>query len=238
MKPIFNTSLMCMNFLEIRHQIEVLNRRADMYHVDIMDGHYVPNITLSPDLAKAIAPICDLPLDFHLMVTDPQMFIEPCRKAAAPLTERGIKSFFSPHAEVINGKAFRIIDEIQKAGLRPGVAINPETPLEEIMAYLHRLDKVTFMSVDPGFAAQPFIPEMLDKVRAAKALKKADPEKYHFIIEVDGSCNKKTYGLLAEAGIESFVMGSTGLFNNDPDLEKAYDIMMEDFRREVGESLE
>ena len=236
MKPIFNPSLMCMDFLDIRNQIGILNSRVDLYHFDIMDGHYVPNITLSPDLAKAIAPISDLPLDFHLMVTDPQQYIEPLRKAVAPLTERGILSYFSPHAEVINGKAFRIIDEIRKAGFRPGVAINPETPLSEIEAYLHRLDKVTFMSVDPGFAGQPFIPEMLDKVRAAKALKASDPEKYHFIIEIDGSCNKRTYGLLAKAGIESFIVGTSGLFNNDPDLEKAYEIMMEDFRRGVSES--
>lgn len=236
MKPIFNPSLMCMDFLDIRNQIGILNSRVDMYHFDIMDGHFVPNITLSPDLAKAIAPICDLPLDFHLMVTDPQQYIEPLRKAVAPLTERGILSYFSPHAEVINGKAFRIIDEIRKAGFRPGVVINPETPMSEIEAYLHRLDKVTFMSVDPGFAGQPFIPEMLDKVRAAKALKASDPEKYHFIIEIDGSCNKRTYGLLAKAGIESFIVGASGLFNNDPDLEKAYEIMMEDFRRGVSES--
>ena len=236
MKPIFNPSLMCMDFLDIRNQIGILNSRVDLYHFDIMDGHFVPNITLSPDLAKAIAPISDLPLDFHLMVTDPQQYIEPLRKAVAPLTERGILSYFSPHAEVINGKAFRIIDEIRKAGFRPGVVINPETPLSEIEAYLHRLDKVTFMSVDPGFAGQPFIPEMLDKVRAAKALKASDPEKYHFIIEIDGSCNKRTYGLLAKAGIESFIVGTSGLFNNDPDLEKAYEIMMEDFRRGVSES--
>ena len=234
MKPYFNPSLMCMDFLDIRHQIEVLNSRVDFYHFDMMDGHYVPNITLSPDLAKAVARVSDLPLDFHLMVTDPQMFIEPCRKAVEPLTQRGIRSFYSPHAEVINGKAFRIIDEIVKAGFRPGVAINPETPLMAIEAYLHRLDKVTFMSVDPGFAGQPFIPERLDKVRQAKALKESDPEKYHFIIEIDGSCNKKTYGLLAEAGIESFIVGTSGLFNNDPDLEKAYDIMMDDFKRAVS----
>ena len=233
MRPIFNPSLMCMDFLDIRHQLEVLNSRVDLYHFDIMDGHYVPNITLSPDLAKAIAPASNLPLDFHMMVTDPEQYIEPCRKAVESLTARGIISFYSPHAEVISGKGFRIIDEIRKAGFRPGVAINPETPLEYIMAYLHRLDKVTSMSVDPGFAGQPFIPEVLEKVRAAKALKAENPEKYHFIIEIDGSCNKKTYGLLAEAGIESFIVGTSGLFNNDPDLAKAYDIMMEDFRQGV-----
>ena len=234
MKPIFNPSLMCMDFLDIRHQLEVLNSRADMYHFDIMDGHYVPNITLSPDLAKAIAKASDLPLDFHLMVTDPEMFIEPCRKAVAPLTERGIASFYSPHAEVINGRGFRIIDEIRAAGLRPGVAVNPETPLSYIMAYLHRLDKVTFMSVDPGFAGQPFIPEVLDKIREAKAIKASDPEKYKFIIEIDGSCNRKTYGILQEAGVESFIVGTSGLFNNDPDLARAYEIMREDFNRAVN----
>ena len=234
MKPIFNVSLMCMDFLEIRRQMEISNRRAGMYHIDIMDGHFVPNITLSPDLAKANAPVSDLPLDFHMMVTDPQQYIDSCARAAAPLTARGVRSFYSPHAEVINGKAFRIIDQISGAGLRPGVAVNPETPLSWIMAYLHRLDKVTFMSVDPGFAGQPFIPEVLDKVREARALRDANPERYRFIIEIDGSCNKNTYRLLRDAGAESFVMGSTGLFKNDPDLEKAYDIMAKEFAQAVG----
>ena len=238
MNPIFNPSLMCMDFLDIRGQMAILNRRADMYHFDIMDGHYVPNITLSPDLARAIASISDLPLDFHLMVTDPQQYIEPCRKAVEPLTQRGIVSYYSPHAEVINGRGFRIIDQIRAAGFHPGVAVNPETPLSWIMPYLHKLDKVTFMSVDPGFAGQPFIPEMLDKVREAKALKAADPKKYHFIIEIDGSCNKKTFGLLSEAGIESFIVGSSGLFSNDPDLNRAYDIMLDDFKREVKQDRE
>ena len=234
MKPIFNPSLMCMDFLDIRGQLEVLNPRCDMYHFDIMDGHYVPNITLSPDLAKALAPASDLPLDFHLMVTDPQLYLPLCAKAVNPLTDRGIRSFFSPHAEVINGKAFRIIDEIAKAGLRPGVAVNPETPLEAIMAYAHRLDKITFMSVDPGFAGQPFIPEVLDKIRQAKALKAANPEKYRFIIEIDGSCNKRTFATLAEAGVESFIVGTSGLWNNDPDLARAWDIMMDEFQRAVN----
>ena len=225
---------MCMDFLDIRHQIEVLNKRVDLYHFDIMDGHYVPNITLSPDLAKVIAKVSDLPLDFHMMCTDPMLFLEPCRKAVEPLTNRGIRSFFSPHCELLSGTGFRAIDAITKAGLRPGVAINPETPLSQIMAYLHRLDKVTFMSVDPGFAGQPFIPEVMEKIREAKAIKEANPEKYHFIIEIDGSCNKKTFGMLADCGVESFIVGTSGLFNNDPDLERAFDIMMEDFNRAVN----
>lgn len=234
MKPIFNPSLMCMDFLDIKHQLEILNTRVDMYHFDIMDGHFVPNITLSPDLAKAMAPACDLPLDFHLMVTDPQQYIEPCRKAVASLTERGIISYFSPHVEVISGRGFRIIDQIKAAGLKPGVVINPETPLCMAEAYLHRLDKITFMSVDPGFSGQPFIPEVLDKVRQAKRMKEEQPEKYHYIIEIDGSCNARTFKTLADAGIESFIVGSSGLFSNDPDLEKAYGILMENFNKAVN----
>lgn len=233
MKPIFNPSLMCMDFLDMRHQLEILNKRADLYHFDIMDGHYVPNITLSPDLAKAMAPACALPLDFHLMVTNPAQFIEPCRAAVASLTEKGIVSYFSPHAEIINGSGFRILDQIRAAGFKAGVAINPETPLCMVEAYLHKLDKITFMSVDPGFAGQPFIPEVLDKVRQAKALKESDPEKYRFIIEIDGSCNARTFKTLAEAGIESFIVGTSGLFNNDPDLSKAFDILEDTFHRAV-----
>ena len=234
MKHLINPSLMCMDFLDIKRQLAILNTRVDMYHFDIMDGHYVPNITLSPDIAKAMAPACDLPLDFHLMVTDPAQYIEPCRKAVAPLTERGIISYYSPHAEVMSGCGFRLIDQIQAAGFKPGVAINPETPLCMVEAYLHRLDKITFMSVDPGFAGQPFIPEVLDKVRQARRLKEEQPEKYHFIIEIDGSCNAKTFRLLAEAGIESFIVGSSGLFHNDPDLIKAYDIFRENFDKAVN----
>ncbi len=234
MKPIFNPSLMCMNFLDIKNQLEILNTRVDMYHFDIMDGHYVPNITLSPDLAKAMAPACDLPMDFHLMVTEPEQYIEPCRAAVASMTERGIISYYSPHCEVINGRGFRIIDQIKAAGFKAGVVLNPETPLCMVEAYLHKLDKITFMSVDPGFSGQPFVPEVLDKVRQAKALKESNPEKYHFIIEIDGSCNARTFKILAEAGIESFIVGTSGLFGNDPDLITAYNLMMERFNQAVN----
>ncbi len=235
MKKLINPSLMCMDFLAIREQITVLNKRADMYHFDIMDGHFVPNITLSPDIAGAIAPISEIPLDFHLMCTDPGLFIEPLEKAVRPLTERGVKSFLSPHAEVMSGCGFRLLDRIVSAGFRPGIAINPETPLSMIEAYMHKLDKITFMSVDPGFSGAAFIPEALDKVRQAAEIKKSDPERYHFIIEIDGSCNKKTYRLLSDAGIESFIVGSSGLFGNDPDLTAAWDIMQKDIAEALAE---
>jgi len=234
MKPIFNPSLMCMDFLDIKNQLTILNSRADMYHIDIMDGHFVPNVTLSPDLAKAIAPASDLPMDFHLMVTDPVQYLEPCRQAVQPLTQRGIISYFSPHAEVISGKSFRILDQIRDAGFKTGVVLNPETPLVMVEAYLHKLDLITFMSVDPGFAGQPFIPEVLEQVKRAKQLKKTQPDRYHYIIQIDGSCNAKTFRTLADAGVESFIVGSSGLFHNDPDLAKAFDIMKNNFKKAVS----
>ena len=215
MKPIFNPSLMCMDFLNMKAQLDILNKRADLYHFDIMDGHFVPNITLSPDMAKAMAPACDIPMDFHLMVTDPAQYIEACSKAVKPMTDRGIISYYCPHAEVINGKAFRIMDQIKAAGFKTGVVINPETPLSMVQTYLHKVDKITFLSVDPGFAGQPFIPEVLDKVREAKALRESNPEKYHYIIEIDGSCNARTFKILADAGIESPSIGG-GLHREAP----------------------
>jgi D-allulose-6-phosphate 3-epimerase len=229
MKPLFNPSLMCMDFLDIKTQIATLNTRANMLHFDLMDGHFVKNITLSPDLAKTMAPLCAIPMDFHLMCTDPADYLSPLEEAVAPMNQKGIQSYFSPHAEVINGQGFRLIEAIRKAGFKVGIAVNPETPLSMIQSYMHKLDKITFMSVDPGFAGQPFIPEVLDKIREAKRIKESDPQKYHYIIEIDGSCNKNTFKTLADAGIESFIVGSSGLFKNDPDLAKAWDILTEQF---------
>ncbi len=227
MKFLLNPSLMCMDFLDIKREFEFLNKKVDMYHFDIMDGHYVHNITLSPCLAEAMAPVCDLPMDFHLLVTDPEEYIEPCRQAVASMTQRGITSYYSPQCEVINGIGFRIIDEIKDAGFKAGIAVNPETPVCEFEAYLDRLDLVTFMSVDPGFAGQAFIPEVLDKVAEVRRIREADPEKYHFIIQIDGQCNAKYFKTLYNAGIESFIVGNSGLFKLDPDIDKAYDKMME-----------
>lgn len=235
MKPMFNPSLMCMDFLDIKNQLTVLNTRADMYHFDIMDGHFVKNITLSPDIAKAMAPACDIPLDFHLLVNHPGDFIDMTADAVQSLTDRGIICLISPQAEVISGEAFRMIDHIKARGLKAGVVLNPETPMCMIESYMHKLDIITFMSIDPGFAGQKFIPETLDKVRYAKKLKEENPDKYHYIIQIDGQCNDGTFKVLAEAGVESFIVGTSGLFSRDPDLAAAWDKMIAKFNEAVNE---
>jgi D-allulose-6-phosphate 3-epimerase len=211
---------MCLDYLNIREQIEILNEKADYYHIDIMDGHFCKNITLSPDFMKAVKKIARLPLDVHLMTEYPNDFIDLVRNAGA--------EWISPHAETINTDAFRTINRIKSLGAKAGVVLNPATPLEYIRHYAGKLDLLTIMTVDVGYAGQPFIEEMLDKIRLAKQWK--EQYGYGYRISVDGSCNAKTFKRLNDAGAEIYVVGSSGLFSVDPDLSAAYDKMLLNFR--------
>ena len=216
-KMMFSPSLMCMDLLSMKEQVEILNERADFYHVDITDGHFVKNITLSPFFVSNLKRISKLPIDVHLMTEYPDDYIEELAKSGA--------DYICPHAETINKDAFRIINKIKGFGCKAGIVLNPATPIEWIKYYIHLLDKITVMTVDPGFAGQPFIPEMLDKIKELKELK--EKNGYNYLIEVDGSCNERTFDILTEAGAEVLIVGSSGLFNLDSDLPKAWDKMME-----------
>ena len=176
-KMMFSPSLMCMDLLYLKEQVEILNERADFYHVDIMDGHFVKNITLSPFFISTLKRISKLPIDVHLMTEYPDDYIEELAKSGA--------DYICPHAETINKDAFRIINKIKSFGCKAGIVLNPATPIEWIKYYIHLLDKITVMTVDPGFAGQPFIPEMLDKIKELKELK--EKNGYEYLIEVDGS---------------------------------------------------
>ncbi|NRH23600.1 D-allulose 6-phosphate 3-epimerase [Pantoea stewartii] len=208
-------SLMCMNLMEIKQQLAVLNTRADFLHVDIMDGHYVKNITLSPFFIEQIRPHTPVAIDVHLMVEQPTDFIEAVAKAGA--------DYICPHAETINRDAFRVINLIRSLGKKPGVVLNPATPVSFIHHYIHLLEKITVMTVDPGYAGQPFIPEMVQKIQQLKALKQT--QGYDFLIEIDGSCNQRTYRTLLEAGADVLIVGTSGLFNVHDDLSTAWDMM-------------
>lgn len=214
-----------MDLMNIKEQTEILNERCDMFHVDIMDGHYVKNITLSPDFVSAFTSVAKRPVDCHLMVTNPDDFIESLAKAGA--------AYICPHAETINTDAFRILNKIKSLGCKAGVVLNPATPVSYIKHYINRLDIITVMTVDPGFAGQPFIKEMLCKLRELKTLK--EENGYNYLIEVDGSCNKNTFKELYEAGAEVFIVGTSGLFSKDEDLKKAWDIMLKEFYSETGQ---
>ena len=223
MKEKFSVSLMCMDLLNIKEQLKILNKKADLYHVDIMDGHYVKNITLSPSFIKAIKPAVKLPIDVHLMTEFPEDYIDEVARAGA--------TYICPHAETINRDAFRIINHIKKTGCKVGIVLNPATPFAYIEHYVHLIDKLTIMTVDPGFAGQPFIEEMLDKITIATQYKRNNNLEY--LIEIDGSCNKRTFNRLYKAGAEVFIVGSSGLFSLDKDLTKAYDKMLDIFIEET-----
>jgi len=218
--PQISPSLMCMDLLRLKEQIEFFNDKIAYFHVDIMDGHFVPNLTLSPFFVEQISKIATAKIDCHLMVTDPTLYIEMLRQAGAEM--------ISFHAEVANGRAFRLMETIRKGDMQVGLVINPETRFEEVSLYLPHIDKITLMSVDPGFAGQSFIPAVLPKISQFKKFK--NEHSLNFTIEIDGSCNAKTYSRLLQAGAEILVVGSSGLFNLHERLDMAWNEMMSHIR--------
>ncbi|HBR7306740.1 TPA: D-allulose 6-phosphate 3-epimerase [Klebsiella aerogenes] len=220
----FSPSLMCMDLTQFREQITAMNGRADFYHVDIMDGNYVKNITLSPFFIENLKKITDVPIDVHLMVNHPEDIIPMCIDAGADI--------ISFHPETANNKIFRLLNQIKDAGRRCGVVLNPATPTEAIKEYAHLLDKVTVMSVDPGYAGQKFIPESLNKIKQLIAMREA--HGYHYLTEIDGSCNEKTFNVISRSGVDVFIVGTSGLFSLADNVSDAWDKMVDIYQREVA----
>lgn len=224
MKPAFSPSLMCMDLTKFREQIETLNRRADLYHVDIMDGHYVKNLTLSPFFIEQLSKVATIPIDAHLMAEKPNDFlVDACIDAGA--------SIISIHPEVVHSELFRTIAHIKKRGCQVGVVLNPATPLAIIKPFAHLIDKLTIMTIDPGFAGQPFLTEMVEKIADAKRFRAE--QGLAFTLEVDGSCNEKTFKQLVQAGNETFIVGTSGLFGLDHDLSTAWEKMKAIFSQQT-----
>ncbi|HBX2195292.1 TPA: ribulose-phosphate 3-epimerase [Klebsiella pneumoniae] len=206
MRYYLSPSLMCMDMMKLTEQLRFLNSKADRLHVDIMDGHYVKNLALSASFVAQIRPYTSLPIDVHLMVEAPASFIPALLDAGADA--------FSLHPETICREAFRVINMLRQAGKEVGMVLNPATPVESIQHYLHLLDKVTVMTVDPGYAGQPFIPEMLAKITQLHQLKETG--SLRFLLEVDGSCNRNTYRALLGAGAQILVAGALVILNPAP----------------------
>lgn len=219
-------SLMCMDLTNFKQQIQFFNGVADYLHVDIMDGHFVKNITLSPFIIKNIRKISSVQIDAHLMVEHPEEMINEVASSGADI--------ISLHAETINGQAFRLIDQIHELGCKAGIVLNPETPIEVIKEYADSIAILTIMTVDPGFAGQKFIRESFNRIKRAKQFREMN--KCNYKIQVDGSCNEKNFGDLYNAGTNIFVMGSSGLFGIDKDLRKAWERMQINVNKSVSAS--
>ncbi|UXU50091.1 D-allulose 6-phosphate 3-epimerase [Staphylococcus arlettae] len=218
-KTRFSPSLMTMDLDKFKEQISFLDNHVDSYHIDIMDGHYVPNITLSPWFVEQVKKISNAPISTHLMVTNPAQWVDQLID---------IKSeWICVHAEVMNGVAYRLINKVQDAGLKFGVVLNPETKLEAIFPYIELVDKVTIMTVDPGFAGEKFIDSTLDKIVTLRELRASND--YNYVIEMDGSSNKHTFNKIQKANPDIYILGRSGLFGLDSDIEQAWNMMLDDF---------
>lgn len=223
----FSISLMCMDLMDAGRQVDILNSRADAYHMDIMDGHFAPNLTLSPDFVKATGTRAALPMEAHLMTEHPGQWLDALAAGGA--------ATLSVHAETITRDTFRTMGQIRSLGCRVGLVLNPGTPLSQVADWLGRVDLLTLMTVDVGFAGQPFIPEMLDKIKEAAHLRETGG--FDYSIQIDGSCNDRTFAMLREAGAEVFILGNSGLFDLDPDLATAWDTMIAGYERATGETV-
>jgi ribulose-phosphate 3-epimerase len=173
---------------------------ADVIHVDVMDGHFVPNITIGPVVVEGLRKITALPLDTHLMIQEPDRFVEAFAQAGS--------NWITVHAEVCKD-LHQTIKKIRELKVRPGVVINPDTPLKALNSVLGEIDLVLIMSVNPGFGGQGFISSTLDKIKSLR--KNIDRNQYPIEIEVDGGIKLDNVEEVSKAGGDIFVLG-TGIF--------------------------
>jgi ribulose-phosphate 3-epimerase len=200
-------SILSADFAALGRDIAAAERGgADLIHVDVMDGHFVPNITMGPPVVRAIRRVATRPLDLHLMIEEPDRYIEAFVEAGASIVTVHVEAV--PHLH-------RTLTLIRTLGARAGVAINPSTPVTVLEDVAPLLDVVIVMSVNPGFGGQSFIPHSLDKIRRLRTLL-ADSSS-HAVIEVDGGVDLTTAGAVVEAGARILVAGHAIFGNGDPE---------------------
>ncbi len=199
-------SILAADFLHLEKDVKLVNDHADIFHLDIMDGVFVPNISFGFPVVESIATMAKKPMDVHLMIVEPWKYAERFAKAGA--------SMISFHYEAALDQSQELIVSIQKLGVKAGIVINPDCPVEKIFPLLETADFVLLMSVFAGFGGQKFIPESLDRIKAVKAqLRKI---KRDIPIEVDGGIGPDNAAEVAKAGASILVAGSSVFRAPDP----------------------
>ena len=205
MKFITAPSVLSADFSCLESEIKKIEQITDSWvHIDVMDGHFVPNLTFGPCVVKSIRKKTNLFFDAHLMVDNPSSLIKDFADAGVNAITFHIEETHFP---------LRLIDEIRTLGLKVGVSLNPATPLSSVYNLLHLIDVLLIMSVEPGFSGQKFIPFSIDKIQEADKIRK--DKNLHFLISVDGGVNQDTAEKVLLSGADVLVMGSF-FFKNDP----------------------
>ncbi|KFM92854.1 ribulose-phosphate 3-epimerase [Bacillus paralicheniformis] len=203
-------SILSADFARLGEEIQDVEQGgADFIHIDVMDGHFVPNLTIGPLVVEAVRPITELPLDVHLMIEAPDRYIPAFAKAGADILSVHVEA--CPHLH-------RTIQLIKEQGVKAGVVLNPHTPVQQIEHVLEDLDLVLLMTVNPGFGGQSFISSVLPKIRQVKEMAE-QKGLADLLIEVDGGVNKMTARQCIEAGANLLVAGSA--VYNEKDRKKA-----------------
>ena len=199
--------MLAADFLHLEKDVETVNQYADIFHLDIMDGTFVPNISFGFPVVEAIAKRAVKPLDVHLMIVHPEKYVERFAKVGA--------AYISFHYEAAREESSAIIEQIQALGVKAGIVINPDCPVESIFPLLPQADFVLLMSVFAGFGGQKFIPETLDRIRVVRAeLDRLG--RYEVSIEVDGGIGPGNAAEVVAAGASMLVAGSSVFKAEDP----------------------
>ncbi len=193
---IISPSILSSDFANLESEIKHLeNNGADWIHIDVMDGHFVPNLTIGAPVVKALKRVTSLPLDVHLMISDPEKYIDDFAKAGSDI--------ITFHYEAAETRIDEITDKIKSYGIKAGLSIKPKTPVSAIKKYTDKSDLILIMTVEPGFGGQKFMPDCAEKIEELKLFYKND-----LIIEVEGGINYKTAAFCKEKGANALVAGN------------------------------